>query len=130
MPVNPLNAYHDVEKATLSGRDLEAMILTRAANMLQDVKNHWAAEDRSARLDAALRYNQKVWSLFQAELTGTENTLPAQVKSNLLNLSAFVDRRTFEVIAYPDANKLEILITINKNIASGLRGESSAATGA
>ena len=31
MPVNALEAYRDVEKATLPQRDLEASVLTKAA---------------------------------------------------------------------------------------------------
>ena len=39
---------------------------------------------------------------------------------NLLQLSRFVDKRTFELLADPDAAKLQALIDINRNVAAGL----------
>jgi len=52
-----------------------------------------------------------------------DNPLPEEVKHNLLSLSLFIDRRTFEALAYPAPEKLDILININLNVAAGLRGE-------
>ena len=70
-----------------------------------------------AKLDAALKYNQRVWTIFQAELEKPENPLPNALKADLLRLSAFIDKRTLETIAYPSPEKLTILININHNIA-------------
>ncbi|MDD4882600.1 MAG: flagellar biosynthesis regulator FlaF [Gallionellaceae bacterium] len=123
MSVNPIDAYRDVEKETLSGRALEASVLTKAAQRLKAVRECWGQPDQDALLEDVLRYNQRIWSLFQAELTSADNQLPAEIKTNLLNLSLFVDKRTFEVMAYPAPEKLDVLININLNIAAGLRGE-------
>lgn len=123
MPANPLDNYRNVEKATLSQRDLEATVLTKAALQLQAIRDNWTSEDLDAELEDALSYNQRVWSFFQAELSMEDNPMPDEIKRNLLALSLYVDRRSFEVLAYPAAEKLEILININLNVASGLRGE-------
>ena len=123
MPVHPLEAYRSVEKATLSQRDLEATVLTKAAMQLQTIRDQWSREDNDAQLEAALNYNQRVWSFFQAELSVEGNPLPEEIKRNLLSLSVFIDRRTFDVLAYPAPEKLDILISINLNVAAGLRGE-------
>lgn len=123
MPANPLDAYRNVEKATLSQRDLEATVLDKAAMQLQAIRDNWTREDHDAELEAALNYNQQVWSFFQAELSMEDNPMPGEIKRNLLALSLYVDRRSFEVLAYPAPEKLEILININLNVASGLRGE-------
>jgi flagellar protein FlaF len=122
MSVNPLDAYQEVATATLSGRELEASILNKAATQLLYVKNNWDAPDREAALDQALRYNQHVWSFFQSELSAEDNPLPIEVKRNLLTLSMFIDKRTFEVMAFPAPEKLAILISINQNVAAGLLG--------
>ena len=122
MPANPLNAYQEIEKATLSGRDLEATVLMRAAMRLNDIKNNRDMPNWEAELDEALRYNQRVWTVFQSELLNEDNPLPTEIKRNLLSLSAFVDRRTLDVMAFPNTDKLDVLISINKNIAAGLRG--------
>lgn len=123
MPANPLEAYQSVEKSTLSGRELEASVLNKAALRLQEVQQHWSAADHEALLDDALKYNQRVWSFFQSEVSQPDNPLPPEIKQNLLALSVFVDRRIFEVMAYPAPEKLDILININRNIAAGLRGD-------
>lgn len=123
MANNPIAAYESVEKATLQGRGLEAHVLTLSAAMLADLRGHWDAPDRDARLDEVLRHNQKVWSFFQAEISQPDNPMPAEIKSNILALSVFIDKRTFDVMAYPKKEKLDILIAINRNLAAGLRGD-------
>lgn len=105
----------------LSGRDLEASVLTRAGLMLKQVQDNWSAPDRNEKLLEAIKFNQKVWSFFQAELSNPENPLPAALKQDILNLSLFVDKRLFEVMATPEKEKLSILIDIDFNIAAGLR---------
>ncbi len=121
MPANPLDAYRSVEKATLSQRDMEATVLSKSAMQLKAVQENWSKEGHDLELEEALNYNQRVWSFFQAELSMQDNPLPDEIKRNLMALSLFVDRRTFEALAYPAPDKLNALININLNIASGLR---------
>ena len=128
MPGNPLDAYKEVERNTLEGRALEAMVLSKAAMALSDVRNNWDAPDRKDRLDFALRYNQKLWTFFQVEWMREDSPLPAELKANLLSLSAFVDKRTIEAMAAPAPEKLDVLININQNISAGLRTAGGAAT--
>jgi flagellar protein FlaF len=123
MPANPLDAYRNVERATLSQRDIEASVLTKAAAQLQALKESWIQDGLDPRLEEALSYNQRVWTFFQAELSMEGNPMPDEIKRNLLALSVFVDRRSFETLAYPAPEKLDALININLNVAAGLRGE-------
>lgn len=116
----PLNAYQEVEKSTMSGRALEALILNKAAMRLLDVRNNWEASKQDGELDDALKYNQKLWTFFQVELTDPANSLPLEIRQNLLTLAKFIDKRTLEVMISPAPEKLDILISINQNIASGL----------
>ena len=118
---NILKNYQEVEKATLSGRETEARVLTKAAQKLLDCQRRWKG-GHFEELDAALKFNQKVWSIFQGELSKPENPLPTQVKADLLRLSGFIDRRIFEIMSFPSSDKLDIIIKINQNIAAGLRG--------
>lgn len=123
MPANPLEAYQSVENTTVSGRELEALVLIKAALRLQDVRQNWDAPDLEQRLDEALRFDQRIWTFFQAEVLQEDNPLPNEIKRNILQLSTFVDRRIFDVMAYPAPEKLDALININKGIAAGLRGD-------
>ncbi|MGA1826389.1 MAG: flagellar biosynthesis regulator FlaF [bacterium] len=108
----------------MSGRELEAEVLTQAAQKLKDCQENWDAKDRNEKLDAALKFNQLLWSIFQGELVEDSNPLSKDLKKDLLSLSAFIDKRIFEVMAYPSPEKLTILININHNIADGLRSGS------
>jgi flagellar protein FlaF len=122
---NPLEAYKTVDKTTMSGHETEARVLTQAALKLKDCQDNWSAKDRDEKLDEALKYTQRIWSIFQGELSRKENPLPRELKINLLRLSLFVDKQIFETMSYPSPEKLTAVININQNIAAGLRGSPS-----
>ncbi|MBN2809601.1 MAG: flagellar biosynthesis regulator FlaF [Deltaproteobacteria bacterium] len=127
MSLNPINAYKKVGQETLSGRDVEAMVLLKAAKKLQDCQDNWESADRDQKLDESLKFNQLIWSIFQSELAAEDNPLPKPLRVSLLRLSAFIDGRSLETLAYPASEKLTILIKINRNIAAGLRQHPKAA---
>lgn len=116
-----IDAYTTVDKTTSSGRELEASVLMKAALLLKGCKDNWGQPGNEQNLRDALRMNQRVWTFFQVELTHPDNPLPLEIKKNLLNLSVFIDKRTFDITAYPEAEKLDAIININMNIAAGLR---------
>ena len=120
MPPRALEAYSAVEKTTASGRQLEAGALFRVARALQTAQDHWDRPEHQAKLEEAVKLNQKLWTLFQAELSAPDNPLPIELKISLAQLIEFIDRRTFDVMAFPDPEKLTVLININRNIAAGL----------
>jgi flagellar protein FlaF len=122
---NAVKSYQSVDKETMSGRDTEARVLTQAALKLVDCQNNWDAAGLKQRLDDALRFNQRIWSIFQVEVSKSENPLPDQIKHNILMLSRFIDKRIFDTMAFPEKQKLTILIKINQNIAAGLRGSAA-----
>ncbi len=124
MYANPVETYNAVNKATMSGRETEAEVLSRAALKLKECQSNWHADDREKKLDAALQFNQRIWSIFQDELSKHDNPLPMQLKQDLLSLSVFIDKRIFEIMAYPSPEKLTVIININHNIAAGLRPSS------
>lgn len=117
-----VNAYQSIDKETMTGRETEARVLTRGALKLLDCQKHWDQPDRNNKLDEALKYNQRIWSIFQTEVSKPDNPLPQNIKLNILNLSRFIDQRIFDTMAFPDSQKLNIIIRINQNIAAGLRG--------
>jgi flagellar protein FlaF len=119
-----LDTYSSMQKENLSGRELEASVLTRAALMLKNVMDNWDVPDRDQKLLEAVKFNQKVWSFFQAELSDPENPLPKNLRQDILNLSIFIDKRLFETMAFPEKEKLNIVVDINLNLAAGLRTKS------
>ena len=118
---NSLESYQKIEQTTISGRETEARVLTKAAVMLKYCQDNWQAVDRQKKLQEALAYNQRIWSWIQGELLDENNPLPKSIRENILNLSVLIDKRIFNVMAYPAPEKLKIIIDINLNIAAGLR---------
>ena len=118
---SPLQSYETVNKTTMSGREIEASVLTKAACKLRECQQNWNSEDREQKLNDALKYNQLIWSIFQGELKKDDNPLDKELRANLLQLSALVDRQIFETMGDPTPEKLNLVIDINNNIAAGLR---------
>jgi flagellar protein FlaF len=119
---NPMAAYENVSKMTMPGREIEAAVLTKAARKLKDCQENWNTGDLEVKLDGALKFNQRIWSIFQDDLMRDDNPLPKNLRLDILRLSNFIDRRILETMAYPSPEKLNIIISINNNIAAGLRG--------
>lgn len=122
MPNPPLDLYGNVQRETLEGRALEAAVIERAAQRLQAARDALAQGDDSALIEA-LKFNQRLWSFFQAELESEDNPMPAALKRDLIALIEFIDRRTFLILgdASPAPERIDVLININRNIAAGLR---------
>jgi flagellar biosynthesis activator protein FlaF len=113
-------AYDAVGKATDSNRKLEAAALFKIARQMEIYRDAGKDPMRGEFLTGALLSNLRLWTLFQSELAQEDNELPSDLRVDLLKLSAFVDRRTFEVMAEPAPEKIQSLIDINRHIASGL----------
>lgn len=114
------NAYQQVGKQTSSPRELEANLLVKSATNLQRVHDNWDTSTRND-LAAALRYNQRLWTIFMTSVTGPESTLPQDVRENVANLGIFIAKHTLQLQIEPAARKLDVLININRQLAAGLR---------
>jgi len=123
--MTPYEAYGKAAKMSMSDREAEASALSRAAQLLEQCRDNWQAPDADARLAEALAMNQQLWTIFQAELSQPEHPLPASLRRDTLSLSVFVDKRIFEIMAYPSPEKLTAIININRNLAAGLRSGAS-----
>lgn len=117
---SPRETYEMSGKATVSSRELEAAALFKTARMMEASKDGGADKEKAVRLQQALRHNLRLWTLFQGELARTDHEMPVGLRQDLLTLSAFVDRRTFEAMSSPEPEKIQTLIDINRQIALGL----------
>jgi flagellar protein FlaF len=96
------------------------MVLMKAAARLQAIHDAW--DDRRTELDAALTYNRKLWTILVSSVMGQENPLPLPIRQNVANLGMFVFNHTLAVMGAPSAERLAILVDINRELAAGLRG--------
>ena len=117
MSQDKLEAYAQTQKSSMPPREIEAMAFTKAALMLEEAKT--TLDDYDA-YSSALKFNQLLWTIIQADVVDKENNLPPQIKANILSLSIFVDRQTIKALANTKEDHLEVLININKNLAEGL----------
>jgi flagellar biosynthesis activator protein FlaF len=94
-------------------------LLLQAAARLQAIKDGW--NGNRADLDDALLYNRKLWTIFLTSVTGASNPLPTEIRQNVANLGIFVMKQTIAVMSNPQPNELASLISINRELAAGLR---------
>jgi flagellar protein FlaF len=114
------SAYSKVAQTGQTPRELEAAILMKSASRLQGIRDDW--DTRSSELDDALTYNRKLWTVLVSSVTRPENPLPTPIKQNVANLGLFIFNHTLSLMANPKPERLGILVTINRELAAGLRG--------
>ena len=111
-------AYQATQKKSLSPREVEAMAFTKAALMMEDAQKSPDDYDKYAQ---ALRFNQLLWTIIQADVTDPTNQLPPELKANVVSLSIFVDKHTGSALLEGKPEMLNVLVNINRNLAEGLR---------
>lgn len=95
---------------------IEAWALTQAALRMKDAKASGSHQD----ILAAARLNWRLWTIFQAELLSPECVVPDGIRANVLSLANFIDKHTLNLISDVKPEKLDILISINRELAGGL----------
>ncbi len=107
-------------KNTPDQRELEARVLMKATKSMQDLKAKWGSHTND-ELNDILTYNRQIWMMFVD--TAIEDDNPSrskELRSNIANLGMFIFNHTIDIQAQPQKDKLDVLIQINRDIASGL----------
>jgi flagellar biosynthesis activator protein FlaF len=115
-----IKAYGATAKQTATPRELEADLLLKAATRMQAVHDAW--QGFGPALNNALLYNRRLWTLFIDSVLSDTNPLPREIRQNIANIGVFVIQQTFAVMTDPSPQKLQPLISINREIAAGLGG--------
>ena len=120
------NPYRKAQGATAvqNGRDLEYRLLAQVTGAL--IKARDGVVSLQEKLNAILK-NEKVWTVFLADLNHPDNGLPRELKAGIASLALWVMRETRLVID-TDAS-LDDLILINRQIMAGLKPEPAAMAG-
>jgi len=118
---NAAGAYAQNARSTATDpREIEARALLKAVQNMQDLQNRWG-QFTAEELDDTLRHNRQIWLMFVDTATNDEgNDRPKPLRANIANLGAYVFKRSLEIMADPQKEKLDILIDINREIAAGL----------
>lgn len=116
-------AYQQTTKAVENPRERESALLMKAAAGIQRVKDEWATGTHED-LKTALTFNRKLWTIFMSSVTKQDSLLPQEVRENIANLGLFILNETREILleVEPQPQRLDILVRLNRQIATGLRG--------
>ncbi len=120
---NASDAYSNNKAASLSDpRTMEAQALLKAASKLDRIRDllREGQDPGYLAVGEALEYNKKLWIVFADSMADPSHDLPQELKNNIASLSVFMLKRTLEVLADATAEKLDVMIDINRQIASGL----------
>tara|TARA_Y100001934_G_C12231669_1_gene715703 strand:+ start:455 stop:970 length:516 start_codon:yes stop_codon:yes gene_type:complete len=119
--LNALNAYDQATKQAINDpREIEVRALLKSADNLKNLQENWDSFKVVER-EEILQKNEKLWTIFTAEMQSEETGLDVQIRNNIANLGVYIFKRTMEMRAHPAPEKLNILISINRNIAAGLQ---------
>lgn len=99
-------------------RDIDAWALGQSAKKLMVAMSD---PQNIPVFQEAVQTNQRLWTIFQADVSGDGCAMPLEVRKNILQLSLYVDKQTVDRLVDQDASKLRILIDINMNLALALR---------
>lgn len=113
-------AYQNTAKAVETPREREAALLTRSANRLEQLKNEWESDFDAVH--AILNENTRIWTVLLASVVDENNPLPVEIKQNVANLGVFVMNCTRDVLLEMNPDRLDPIISINRQLAAGLRG--------
>jgi len=110
----------NVQKNTPDQRELEAHVLLKSARFLNDMQNDWDKITPEV-LEETLKYNRQIWMMFyDTAIENAEGDRPNDLRSNIVNLANFVFKRELDILAKPEKEKLNVLVSINREIAAGL----------
>ncbi len=122
----PTDAYRQTSRLALPPRAAEAETFIKAARLLNQARTGSFDYDAYA---SALRFNQTLWTIIQADLGRDGSHLPAGLRREILNLSLYVDKQTLKALSDPKAEYLGALVEIDRTIARGLTPPASPAPG-
>ena len=97
-------------------RVTEARALLNTARGISDAVDG----ERPNDLLDAIRRNRQLWVMFGTSMMAEDCQLPAQIRLNICQLADFVSTRSIELEVSPVAERCQVLININKQIAAGL----------
>ncbi len=123
MSYNAYTKTQNLEASPGSGRDVEYRLLGQVTAALMDAEA--APTDVAKRVDTVC-WNREVWAVFRLDLSNPDNGLPLVLKTQLIDLSHWVDRETFRILN-SETIALDGLIDVNKHIIEGLKPKSRVA---
>ncbi len=121
--MNALAGYAQTETVGMDEKEMEIRALIKSSALLNQIKENW--DERHKELPQALDKNRRLWSFLASGARDESCQHSDLVRQNIINLANFIFKRTYETLSHPAPEKLEILISINMQIANGLAGKAA-----
>jgi flagellar protein FlaF len=118
-----LQAYQKAAAQAEQPRDCEYRLFGQVTRALMTAAQADQL-DIQTRMDA-LDWNRRVWSALAADCSAPSNTLPVEVRAQIISLSLWVNRHTSAVMRREE--EIDPLIDVNRIIMQGLSGRAEAA---
>ncbi|PCH66413.1 MAG: flaF protein [Rhodobacteraceae bacterium] len=122
-----ITAYKRTISDTEAPRQIERRVLVQATADLERYLEFDETEERSDKLRIlasglrdAIWKNERIWLTFKHDLAGKENSLPPDLRANLISLAIWVEDHSEAVMK--GAEQIGPLIGINRSIIRGLNG--------
>ncbi|MDR3423568.1 MAG: flagellar biosynthesis regulator FlaF [Alphaproteobacteria bacterium] len=127
-PYQNVNVYNKNQKTAAppmgNSRATDARALLTCAGKLDEAKTLMIGDPKSKEniklYGEAIRFNQRLWTIFQVALSDPENPLPEDLRAILLGLSSYIDRTSFRAVGKYQPELIDSLISIDRIIAAGL----------
>ena len=106
--------------------DMESQMLNQSADQMDELYNNWDDMPDTER-ENIISYNRKLWMAFfdgVGEKTRKKDNHDGEgfnILSNIINLYNFIYKRSSEIIANNDKEKLKSLVNINRECAKAIK---------
>lgn len=116
-----VDAYRQTIRETEEPRKAERRVFSTVTGQLDRYKAAFEGRDLEAQghLREALAKNRTLWSLLLSDATHSDNTLPNDLKAQIISIAMFVDRHTVNVLK--GEGDVTVLIDVNRSVMDGLK---------
>ena len=111
-------SYADIQTDSVAdARDRERQLLSRSIDMLSAAKHSGA---KSMEAVEALHFMNRVWTTFMEDLGNSDNSLPRELRANLISIGLWLLREG-EDVRQGRSDNFEGLIEVSQIIRDGIQ---------
>ena len=110
-----LQAYQQTLQATETPRETEYRLFGQVTRALIEAKDCDKLDKR--KIDA-LDWNRRVWTALMSDCSSKGNSLPEELRAQIISLGLWVSRYSSEVMR--EGESMDPLISVNRAIMEGL----------
>lgn len=112
-----IKSYQNTQRITEDPRQTEYRLFGQVTGALIEAQKTAAS---GGALMEVIDWNRKIWQTLAFDCADQNNTLPENIRANIVSLSFFVTKYSTTVMR--ERAPLDPLISINRTIMEGLRG--------